>query len=354
MLTALTRSIVSMLVALALTIPAFAQDLTVSTVTRPPFSFVEDGTDTGFSVDLWRAVAQDLELEFSFVRHDSFGDMLDAARSGGSDVAIANISITAQRELEMDFSHPIFASGLRTMIPQQSTSNYSILWALASWDLLFAIVIAFGMLMLGGMLMWHFERGKQEYFDRPARQAVFPAFWWALNLVVNGGFEERMPRSFMGRIFGVLLVISSLFIVSIFVAKITAVMTVNAIESSVTSINDLYGKNVGTVSGSTAAQFLEERDIRAKGFEDFQDVLKSFEDGSLDAVVFDAPILAYYVNTIGADSAELAGPSFRNENYGIALPTDSPLLEPINQSLLKLREDGTYAKMYRKWFGESP
>jgi polar amino acid transport system substrate-binding protein len=60
------------------------------------------------------------------------------------------------------------------------------------------------------------------------------------------------------------------------------------------------------------------------------------------------------VNTDGAKIAELAGPTFQHENYGIALPTGSPLIEPINQSLLKLRENGTYATLYRKWFGETP
>lgn len=348
------KFIASALFAVALALPVFAQDLTVSTVTRAPFSLEENSADTGFSIELWRAVAKDLGRDFQLIRHESFAEMLDAVKNGSSDAAIANISITSQRELEMDFSHPIFASGLRTMIPLQSASNFSILWALASWDLFFAIMLAFGLLMLGGMLMWVFERDKQEYFDRPASKAVFPAFWWALNLVVNGGFEERMPRSFMGRIFGVLLVISSLFIVSIFVAKITAAMTISAIESSVGSVNDLYGKRVGTVSGSTAQLFLDSRDIRSQEFEGFQTLVNAFENKELDAVVFDSPILAYYVNTDGAKIAELAGPTFQQENYGIALPTDSRLIEPINQSLLKLRENGTYATLYRKWFGETP
>jgi len=38
---------------------------------------------------------------------------------------------------------------------------------------------------------------------------------------VNGGFEERVPQSRVGRGFAVLLVIASLFIVSIFVAQIS-------------------------------------------------------------------------------------------------------------------------------------
>jgi polar amino acid transport system substrate-binding protein len=213
-----------------------------------------------------------------------------------------------------------------------------------------ALVLLFG----GGMLMWAFERHKQPYFDRSARDAAFPAFWWALNLVVNGGFEERVPRTPFGRVFGVLLVVSSLFVVSIFVARITAAMTISAIESSVSSVNDLYGKRVGTVAGSTAEAFLQNRDLNGRAMDDLTDVLQAFEKGDLDAVVFDAPILAYYVLTNGAKFGQLAGPTFQHESYGIALPSGSPLIEPINQTLLELREDGTYAELHRKWFGEDP
>jgi polar amino acid transport system substrate-binding protein len=280
--------------------------------------------------------------------------MLNAVTSGTSDAAIANISITSAREQAMDFSHPIFSSGLRTLIPLKPDSSFSLISTIVSWELFFAIIGAFGVLLAGGMLMWRLERNHQDYFDKPAHEAMFPAFWWALNLVVNGGFEERVPRTPFGRIFGVLLVISSLFVVSIFVARITAAMTISAIESSVSSVNDLYGKRVGTVAGSTAEAFLQNRDLNGYALNDLSDVLRAFEDGDLDAVVFDSPILAYYVKTNGARFGQLAGPTFQHENYGIALPSGSELVEPINQALLELREDGTYAQIYRKWFGENP
>jgi polar amino acid transport system substrate-binding protein len=77
----------------------------------------------------------------------------------------------------------------------------------------------------------------------------------------------------------------------------------------------------------------------------------AFEDGTVEAIVFDAPILAYYANTHAKAGAKLVGQVFLPENYGIALPSGSELAEPINQSLLKLRENGTYTDIYRKWFG---
>lgn len=336
---------------IASSVAASAQSISVATIERMPFSFEEDGSANGFSIELWELISKDLDREFRITFHENFSDMLTSVEGRNSDAAIANISITAAREQRMDFSHPIFESGLQIMVPKDGTTTSSLWTALASKDLLIAICLAFAMLFGGGMLMWAFERKSQPYFDRPARDALFPSFWWALNLVVNGGFEERVPRSFFGRIFAVLLVLSSLFIVSVFVARITAVLTVEAINENITTVNDLYGKDVATIEGSTAATFLANRDIDYVGVADLQELIDRFEKLDFDAVVFDAPVLAFYANRSGKMHANLAGPIFLRENYGIALPSTSPLKEPINQSLLKLRENGEYDRLHAKWFG---
>ena len=332
----------------------FAQDLRLVTVTRTPFSMEEDGQDVGFSIELWAEIAAELGRPYTVDRVDSFPAMLEAVETGQADIAVANISITADREARFDFSQPIFSSGLRVMVPAGLSEN-SLISALWNRDFLLAALAAFALLFGGGLVMWWFERKDgQEYFQGSAREKAFPAFWWALNLVVNGGFEERVPRSALGRLFATVLVISSLFIVSIFVAHITAAMTVNAIQSSVQSVNDLYGKRVGTTAGSTAATFMDGRDIDYRGFVGLDELFEAFESGEVEAVVFDAPILSYYANTIGAGRAELVGPVFLRENYGFALPSDSLLREPINRVLLRKREDGSYDALYRKWFGSDP
>lgn len=324
--------------------------LVFATVERAPFSMDKDGDHTGFSIELMRALAQNQGWDVTFQRVETFPQMLDLVNSGAVDGAVANISITAAREEAMDFPQPIFEAGLKIMVPFEDQGG-TIFDALFTLDILYAILLAFGLLFGGGMLMWFFEKGRQPYFDREAKDAMFPSFWWALNLVVNGGFEERMPQSVPGRFFAVFLVISSLFIVSIFVAQITTAMTVNAISGSVNSINDLEGRVVASTQGSTGSAFLSAREISHKKFENLEEMLDQFERGKLDAVVFDGPILAYYVQTKGAGVGRLIQRNFKPENYGIALPAGSQLVEPINRGLLELRETGTYDLIRQKWFG---
>lgn len=326
--------------------------LKVITIERQPFSMIAGDKYTGFSIDLWNAVASDLGRKTEFITSPSFAGMLEAVESGEADAAIANISITSTREKIIDFSHPIFDSGLQIMMRQHGSSA-GIISALFTWQM-------FGWLAMGGLVlfaaatvMWFFERRAQPFFNQPYREGIWQSFWWALNVVVNGGFEERIPKSWPGRVFAVLLVISSLFVVSIFVAKITATLTVGELRSSIETLSDLHGKNVGTTSGSTSATYLKSNQVRHAQLSDIKTLFKNLENGSLDAIVHDAPILAYYAETKGKGVVRTVGKIFHREKYGIALKQGSPLVEPVNLSLLRLRENGTYQSLVDKWFGET-
>lgn len=325
--------------------------LRVATVTRPPFSMPEgEAGHSGFSIELFSLIAAEMGREVEYVRHDTFVEMLAAVEAGEVDAAVSNISITSEREARMDFSQPIFRSGLRIMLPFEE-GQPSLLSLLLTRQIGLLVLSALGLLFVAGLAMWAVERKRQPYFDRPMPEALFPSFWWALNLVVNGGFEERMPQSRLGRVFGVILIVASLFIVSIFVAQITAATTVQALSGAVDELSDLEGRQVGTIESATAADFLTERGLAFRGYDGFDGLIADFEAGALDAVVFDSPILAYYTQNDGYGVGKLLDRLYQPENYGIALPNGSPILDEINQSLLRLRENGAFDDLSRVWFG---
>ncbi|MEL7164855.1 MAG: transporter substrate-binding domain-containing protein [Pseudomonadota bacterium] len=335
---------------MACALPASAQRVLIfSTVERPPFAFEGETGIEGFSADLMRAIGDEIGADIRFQPRDSFAEMLGDVQDGAVDGAIANISITGGREAVMDFTLPIFRSGLQIMVPRDA-GQPSIWSAILDPALGLTVLGALAVLLILGMLMWVFERRKQPYFDRGAGEAMFPAFWYALNLVVHGGFSRDVPRSVLGRLFGVIMVLSSVFVLAFFVANITTALTVRALGDRIDTISDLDGLLVGTTADSTASAFLLQRDISHITFVDFNTMLWSFEDGDLDAVFFDSPLLAYYVATAGREHGRLIERVFRPEDYGIALPQGSDLRERINVALLNLQESGAYDALYDKWF----
>ncbi|MYL61313.1 transporter substrate-binding domain-containing protein, partial [Virgibacillus halodenitrificans] len=78
------------------------------------------------------------------------------------------------------------------------------------------------------------------------------------------------------------------------------------------------------------------------------------ENGSADAVLYDAPNVAYYIKTKG-DGLKVVGDLYQAEDYGIAISKgNDELVAAIDDALATLKENGKYDELYEKWFGEKP
>jgi ABC-type amino acid transport substrate-binding protein len=62
---------------------------------------------------------------------------------------------------------------------------------------------------------------------------------------------------------------------------------------TIARVEDLYGKRVLTVPGSTSAAFLDNKLIRYRAVPDVAGALDELAAGRADAVVYDVPILRY-------------------------------------------------------------
>src|SRR5437870_12231495 len=89
--------------------------LRVATRVVKPFVLEEKGQFSGFSVDLWQEISRQMNMRYDFVVKPTVKDLLDAVRSKEADLGIAAISITAEREVEWDFSYPMFEAGLQIL-----------------------------------------------------------------------------------------------------------------------------------------------------------------------------------------------------------------------------------------------
>ena len=93
--------------------------LRVATKPLEPFVIKRDDRWAGFSIDLWDKIAQQLDWKYDWVEVKTVTDQLQAVQNGGADVAMAGISITPEREVVVDFSHPFFNAGCGLDIPAQ-------------------------------------------------------------------------------------------------------------------------------------------------------------------------------------------------------------------------------------------
>jgi ABC-type amino acid transport substrate-binding protein len=82
----------------------------------PPLVMKNDKGDFyGFDIDLWEAIAKELNLRYRYREAPLINIFLDL-RSGMADVGLSGISITSDREEQVDFSTHYFDSGLGIMV----------------------------------------------------------------------------------------------------------------------------------------------------------------------------------------------------------------------------------------------
>ncbi len=320
------------------------QKLIVSTKVFKPLVYRVNGELVGFSIDFLKVLAEELGVEYELQVTESIGELLKSVEEGVADIAIAGISITAEREEEVDFSHSYFDAGLQILVLK--TSDSSFLSAIRSlyFPLIMKVVVAlFLVILVMAHLVWLAERKKNtKQFPESYVKGVWEGFWWAAVTLTTVGYGDKAPQGVAGRLLGLFWMFVGILLVSYFTASVTTQLTVSRLEGEISQPNDLVGRHVATLRGSTSEKFLEKIRARVRPFDDFEDAVAALEAGQVEALVYDAPVLIYYANHEGSSSCRLAGAIFDHQSYGIAIAHGSPLRETVNRALLRLREDGRY------------
>ena len=326
------------------------QPVRVATKPLAPFVIKENDRWAGFSIDLWDKIAQDNGWKYEWVEVKTVTDQLAAVGNGSADVAMAGISITPEREAAVDFSHPYFNAGLQIMVPaggDRSLSN--MLRAVITPSLLRLLGIGLLVTMIMAHLIWLIERSANPEFPRAYLPGVLEGLWYTIGSM-GGNFMDERPVTVIRKLVQMAWVVIGIILIAQFTASITSTLTVEKLGSSIQGPGDLPGKSVATVRGSTAARYLDSQHIAYTPVEKIDDAYDLLAVERVQAVVYDAPVLLYHAATEGKGSVQTTGPIFKEETYGIALPTGSPLRKPINEALLRLKQDGTYEEIYNKWF----
>jgi len=216
--------------------------------------------------------------------------------------------------------------------------------------LLYVLAVAL-ILFLMAHLVWWFERRNptgmlthRSYFP-----GIFEACWWAASTLATQA--DQMPRAAMARIIAVVWMFMSVVFIAYFTAAVTSSLTVQQLRGDINGPEDLPGKRVGSIHGSTSVEYLRQRNLEPIEFARIEEAYQALENHQIDAVVYDTPILLYYTAHDGKGKAQTVGAMFRKENYGIVFPSNSPLRKRVNEALLKLKENGAYDQLYTKWFG---
>lgn len=134
-------------------------------------------------------------------------------------------------------------------------------------------------------------------------------------------------------------------------------LLVAADDDSISGPEDLEGKNLCSVTGSTSAQRIKDEYAAGTNLLEqpgYAECVTALTAGQVDAVTTDDIILAGLAAVPANEGkVKVVGNPFSEENYGVGLPKDSDQCEAINEAIGAMIDDGTWEELLDKNVGAS-
>ena len=124
--------------------------------------------------------------------------------------------------------------------------------------------------------------------------------------------------------------------------------------SGLDQLTELAGQRVGVQKDTTGETFMSDfapDTAQVTAYADAAGLQTALDAGEIDAAMLDNTVSGEFVSS--NPKLKLAREFDTGEQYGMAVKKDGniPLLRRINGTLADLRENGSYDKIYAKYFG---
>jgi polar amino acid transport system substrate-binding protein len=318
----------------------------------PPFSYQgHDGMWMGLAVEMWQRVATELHLETRFEGSDRQG-LMDAVASGQARFGVGPLSITADRLGRVDFSIPIYATGVAVAVPHVARSHVGVL-VNAVLSLTFLKLVG-GLLVVAfvvGTIFWMAERHANPAFGGRKVHGWGVGIWLSVVTMTTVGYGDTAPRTLTGRVVAAAWMFASIVLISIFTGTVATLLTLERLGPRIGGFDDLSRARVAAVTASASAQFLEARQVPAQQFPDPEQALRAVLDGRADALVFDRTLLASTLKQHPELPLTILPGVARLEYYAFALRPDEPLRRQINSVIARTLDTAAWRRLRFEYFG---
>ncbi|XP_028966612.1 glutamate [NMDA] receptor subunit 1 [Galendromus occidentalis] len=336
----------------------------------------------GYCMDLLKVLSSKLNFSYDLylVEDAQYGNLEPSKEEGRrvwtgligdlvrkrADMVVAPLTITPERSLEVDFTKPFKYQGITILAKKQDKSS-----TLASFlqpfqkSLWIVVVFSVHVVALGLYLLDRFSPFG-NYRVAPSERDedglnLSSALWFAWGVLLNSGIAEGTPRSFSGRVLGMVWAGFAMIVVASYTANLAAFLVLEKPESSLSGINDPRLRNpsenftYATVRGSAVDTYFKRqvelqnmyRIMEGKNFDTVDHGIDALMNGNIDAFIWDSSRLEYEA----ARHCDLvtAGEQFGRSGYGVALQRNSFWVDKVTLALLEMHESGHMEQLDSRW-----
>ena len=335
---AVRRGIAALALTMILIAPALAQDqpseLNAVTGVAPPFVVKQGDELTGFSIDLWNEIAARLNVKTHYEVAPNVAALLDMMQATSTDVVVAPIFYTVERDRKFDFSHPILEAGLQVLVRGagenvEPTPLKDVLALIFSRSAVIWLVVGLIIVVIPAHVIWLLDRGNEDGAS-PSRSyfpGILHALVWATTALVSQ--VQLLPSQWLARVLGLLWMFAGVVFIALYTAQLTATLTVSQFQGVINGPADLPGKRVATIADSTAAKYLQGVGAQVQVFQTSDEMFAALLNEEADAVLFNAPFLRYYAAHEGTGRVSVVGPEINRQDIGFVFQLNSPLRREV-------------------------
>ncbi|XP_027060273.1 glutamate receptor ionotropic, kainate 2-like [Pocillopora damicornis] len=358
--------------------------LKVITVLEPPFvEKVNESTPLpdgiipknqlqGFCIDLIEEISKKANFDYEIYLDNSYKGMVDALKSQKKDLALAPITITAERELIIDFSKPFMDFGMSLIMRKPGEPPINIFAFLLPFTnnlwLSTIVVVLFitGMMCVMDYLSpFGYRARARDSDEEPGNEFnLLNSLWFATASVLQQG-PDNTPLSPSGRLLASSFWFFILIMITTYTANLAAFFTIKREVQTINSLKELESQNqttYGVLRTGSVQKFFQnsENPIHMRMFS-FMRSQQTFVNSTANGVkkareenyayITEYPYLAYY-NQQKPCNTRLLDNLLQAKGYGIGLQQNSPHTNKISVEILELRENGFIEKTRRKWWDE--
>lgn len=130
-------------------------------------------------------------------------------------------------------------------------------------------------------------------------------------------------------------------------------------DPTIKSYDDLKSKKIGVQKGSDYAEFFKKHVTNPDQVKEYPTTFLAYQamtKGEVDAVADDVNMLnSQNVRLKAKDIQTLPVPNVKSDKFAFAIKKGrADLAQKVNAGLAQVKADGTYDKLYQKWFGVLP
>ncbi|XVE71777.1 hypothetical protein DITRI_Ditri10aG0178900 [Diplodiscus trichospermus] len=284
-----------------------------------------DNVVPGFSIEVFKAVWETLALpstrDYEFVTFDgSYDDLCCLVKDKKIDAAVGDISIVSNRTNCVDFTLPYLDSGV-TMLIKVSHDGPKDMWTFTkplSWDLWLTII---SICIFIGIVVLILERRENTEADRSARKVLSKIF--SLPFLSVAIPQRDMVVTNCSRLVLVVWIFLAFVLIQSYTANLSSILTVNQLQPTIPTINQLRTRYVGYQDGSFVRDFLisqfgfkESMLLPYGSVDDYEDALsKGSDNGGVAAIFDEIPYIRLFLVEYSTDYM-IAGPTYKTDGLG--------------------------------------